>query len=572
MPWKIFEVNDQYCVYKLDANNQRTGKALGCHETQEAAKAQLAALIANVEEGELAEAVTKKMGSRTHVAGDFLVVEDPEKTSTWHLPVKVNGTPDRGLAGAAWAALFNPNGYRGQKYAGPKKTEAKSKLKALYKAQGWETPASETQPTGLQSLYTGFIDETFVEAGVMGSLGDFIQAVRGAFHAMFRPKDDSSYEPWCRDVFKAHPTLGDSVVAEERGKLYMIPYEQTEDGFSFAARADWVEVVLTYVPLNPPAAEMAEVDLTEGHTGSALSILEDNAASDNGTAPLIVEAAIIEPGWGNTRDNNYYGKEMLARDAPVFKGSKMYATDHRPDEKSVRTEVSQILDIPIRFTETGAPVARIGVFDDGFARNVRNREKLGVLGDLHCSILARGTARKGEVEGKKGNIVEAITEAISVDWVTRAGAGGRALQISETEEGSMTEQKTVEEKDKEKATETVLSEDGKGDPPAADPKGSDAAPQPLAEARVKEIVGKSNLPQVSRDRLVGLTWADEAALQKALEAEVDYVKELTKAGQPFAQGGSAAPQQQTMSEEEYGKKYSDILARHGVFVMEVKDA
>jgi len=70
--------------------------------------------------------------------GDYLVVEDKSKPTTWHLQVKVNGKPSHSHMGAAWAALHG--GYRGNKYEGPKKAAAISKLKALYKSEGMPTP------------------------------------------------------------------------------------------------------------------------------------------------------------------------------------------------------------------------------------------------------------------------------------------------------------------------------------------------------------------------------------------------------------------------------------------------
>lgn len=72
---------------------------------------------------------------------DYLIVEDKEIKSTWHLQVKRNGVPDHNLMGAAWAALHG--GYRGNKYEGPKKTEAVRKLKALYKKEKLPLPSSE---------------------------------------------------------------------------------------------------------------------------------------------------------------------------------------------------------------------------------------------------------------------------------------------------------------------------------------------------------------------------------------------------------------------------------------------
>jgi len=72
--------------------------------------------------------------------GDYLVVEDREKKTTWHLQVKENGVPNHRLMGAAWAALHG--GYRGNKYEGPGKQEAISKLTRLYAREGMDTPKS----------------------------------------------------------------------------------------------------------------------------------------------------------------------------------------------------------------------------------------------------------------------------------------------------------------------------------------------------------------------------------------------------------------------------------------------
>lgn len=70
---------------------------------------------------------------------DYLVVEDREKPSTWHLQVKRDGKPDHNLMGGAWAALHG--GYRGNKYQGPKKREALRKLKTLYKKEKMTLPS-----------------------------------------------------------------------------------------------------------------------------------------------------------------------------------------------------------------------------------------------------------------------------------------------------------------------------------------------------------------------------------------------------------------------------------------------
>jgi hypothetical protein len=66
------------------------------------------------------------------------------KDGTGHLPVSdEDGKPNHRLMGAAWAALFNPKGHRGNKYAGPDKEKAKKKLKQLYAQEGLDTPTEK---------------------------------------------------------------------------------------------------------------------------------------------------------------------------------------------------------------------------------------------------------------------------------------------------------------------------------------------------------------------------------------------------------------------------------------------
>lgn len=66
-----------------------------------------------------------------------------------YLPVSgPSGKPDHNLMGAAWAALFSPGGHRGNKYQGPKKEEAKKKLKQLYAREGMDTPAEKMERIG----------------------------------------------------------------------------------------------------------------------------------------------------------------------------------------------------------------------------------------------------------------------------------------------------------------------------------------------------------------------------------------------------------------------------------------
>jgi hypothetical protein len=86
--------------------------------------------------------LTKKEIDGEHPSSHYLVVEDSESPSTWHLRVKgADGEPDHRLMGAAWAALHG--GYRGNKYEGPNKQDAIAKLKRMYAAEGMDTPGEK---------------------------------------------------------------------------------------------------------------------------------------------------------------------------------------------------------------------------------------------------------------------------------------------------------------------------------------------------------------------------------------------------------------------------------------------
>ncbi|GAF88861.1 unnamed protein product, partial [marine sediment metagenome] len=136
----------------------------------------------------------------------------------------------------------------------------------------------------------------------------------------------------------------------------------------------------------PEETETREADLTELDSGAVVGlVLEGTKATDDPRAPLKVYVQIIKPGWGNARDNNYYPAEVLRRDAHVFEGAKMFATDHVGKEKNARSEVSIMEKAPVFFTSEGAPVGLACIFDPDFAEATRNRIASRHLTSLSCS-------------------------------------------------------------------------------------------------------------------------------------------------------------------------------------------
>jgi hypothetical protein len=308
-------------------------------------------------------------------------------------------------------------------------------------------------------------------------------------------------------------------------------------------------------------------NLTESASGSVIELAELEAGAQ-GADPLKLNVAVITPGFGNKQDNHYYPADMLQRDASVFEGVKMYATDHKAEEKSVRTEVSQVLQCPVGFTEEGAPIALVGVFDEDFAANIRNRDALGTLNSLHCSILARGKVKAGEVDGKKANVVEAITSAQSVDWVTQAGAGGHALNLAESESGGsdMSEVENVAEETTETSeVEEVNLAEGEQEQ-ATEQEQEPEAPQMLAESEVQELVEKTNLPEFAKRALMVRQYECETDISAAIAEAISEIKKLTRSGQVFGQGQSEPQGQEPVSEADVQSAMDDIDRRHGLIV------
>lgn len=509
---------------------------------------------------DLQEQKKKTVGGEKFGPDDFLVVEDPETTTTWHLQVKKNGKPDRRLMGAAKAALTSPGGFRGEKYAGPDKPSALRKLKALYKSEGVDFGEADVEENG--DLMMGGTD--LIVAGPT-TFADLI-ARKSA-----RKAADEIYELTYQFQMLANNVMGSADVTDKVAALKALATEYMT----------MVEAAMASVQSGAPVTEeSAAEDLAESDSGQVVSLVE---VADG--PPAVVDVEIIQPGWGNTRDNHFYPADVLARDVAAFKGVKMYATDHKPEQKSVLTEVSTILDI-VGFSERGAPIARVGIHNPEFAADVRNRAKLGVLSELHCSILAKGKARDYADNGRKGKLVESITAVQSVDWVTRAGAGGHAVALVESaSERSANEQPGAEggdpvgvqgqEEIKTEGQETVTEAAQVEAQPITISEAAPVAPvKPVAESApitetllseadvTAELNKRPELHSAIKTRVVASKYHDIAELTTALEREIAYYKQLTGSGAPFAQGTQQGEKPLTAAERDaLGKERFNRIMR-----------
>lgn len=164
-------------------------------------------------------------------------------------------------------------------------------------------------------------------------------------------------------------------------------------------------------------------------TENARTLAEATSGSGGG----VLEVEFITPGWGSS---GYYSREVLEAAAPLFRaGTHMYfdhpsATDsHDRPERSVRDLAAVVSEDASVDPSTGAlrgkvrPLAAYSelLTDEAFAMNV--------------GLSIRGSATdvvRGEAEGREGPIIEGLADIQSIDFVTRAGRGGRVLQVMES--------------------------------------------------------------------------------------------------------------------------------------------
>ena len=240
---------------------------------------------------------------------------------------------------------------------------------------------------------------------------------------------------------------------------------------------------------------------------------------------LHIDIIPIQPGWGNTRDNHYYPRPMLESCAAKFVGAKMYETDHRDEDKSTKTWVSTIVEMK-GFTPDGAPIARVAVHNEDFADRLRRLHNEGILNKMECSILANGSVKPGYKEGDRtGKIVEEISDVISVDWVTRAGAGGQALSLAESEGGT-----NMPDPGETKKEDEIKVDEPKVETPPAEPQvetskeviqETELTPEvkPLTTAEIMAELDKSGLPASTKYELVKEAYKDVAEISAAVEKE-----------------------------------------------------
>ena len=440
------------------------------------------------------------------------------------------------------------------------------------------------------------------------SFENFSTKVYTAFNDLFPVEPGYDRGMYIIRIYYEHPSLGNSVIINvyKENKLYKLSYQIMNNEVEF--NDNWTEVVETYIPVSDQSSteesaqekesdkvEMAETDplkVTIAEYGGggfapldieAVQIAEEQADNDNPRDPIKVKVKLIKPGFGNSRDRHYYPAEVLERDAAKFAGVEMCITDHRESERSEKNKVS-VIDRIVGFDNDGSPIGEVTIYDPDFAEKTRARKKAGKLHTMACSIKGEGMAKPGTVNGQKANVVTELSRIDYVDWVTKAGAGGQAVGVSESDSPKTTETQPVIETDDKPTEKTPVNEAG-DDKPGEDKmdkntQGSTTTETNvddktvkddkvnddvfMEEGAVKEALDATNLPQVSKARLAELKYKDSEALQSAIKKEAEYLKSVTSSGKVFAMGETHSVEKKPMSPEEYKKAGDNILESYGL--------
>ena len=232
MPYVIQKKKDkaEWCIFKEGSDGKPSGESINCHTTHEKALGSMRAMYAN--EGKSFLFLGEEMKATKRPDREFLVVEEDGKQ---HLPVYKDGKLSPRLLGAAHAALTV--GYRGNKYAGPGKEEALTKLKRLYKKAGLKWQESKEGERKTISLFD-------LEQKVRCAVKDKLMEATGA---------DEEYDmPYCPiDVFV------DFAIIKAPAGLYQVPYSIDAETYEVTL-GEPNKVKIEYIPDDTPPEDMGD--------------------------------------------------------------------------------------------------------------------------------------------------------------------------------------------------------------------------------------------------------------------------------------------------------------------------
>ncbi len=239
----------------------------------------------------------------------------------------------------------------------------------------------------------------------------------------------------------------------------------------------------------------------------------------------------------------YYPAEMLKQYGPkVFvKGTPMYLDHMSEAEKAVRPHGS-VMNYAAElaedaYYENDGLYADIEVFEHQIPLIKSLKDKIGI------SIRARGNVTEQIINGQRVPVFQNFTLARSADFVVKAGAGGKIVemveQAMETESEAVSEEQEKENMDQEildalkgiKEAQEQLAEAIANIGTAEVVTVEEAARGDLDALEIAEALATSSLDADGRRRVLDLHRANGKPLAELIEAEEAYVKKAVEAAE-----------------------------------------
>lgn len=350
---------------------------------------------------------------------------------------------------------------------------------------------------------------------------------RSAVQAVLNPKQNSGEvsSAW----IYVDSLWDDAAVYSKGGKYFKVSYSIDDKGNVTLGTPFEVVRKTTFEPVE--SKRWVEVNKKKENivTSSGSVLLEEADAKNSNVFPI----KVIQPGWGSS---GYYGAEMLKRDGPkVFKSGTHCYWDHpsasqetdRP-ERSLR-DLAGVLASDAEWKDKGIHgpglYASAKVFEPYVSAVRELAPHIGV------SIRAAGVADNGEADGESGLIIEEITDAASVDFVTMPGAGGKVLELFESYRKTDVIERNVEmaeiEDLKEANEKLALENDALAAEKQVIEENLQAAEGILAEQKEAAIISKAT---AFVEKLLADSELPEPAQKRMVEKLVS-ARELTKEGE-----------------------------------------
>jgi hypothetical protein len=215
------------------------------------------------------------------------------------------------------------------------------------------------------------------------------------------------------------------VIYSMSGKNFAQKYNKDDDG-DVHLKGNPQEVEHSFTPVKAAKESFSESIAFEVDNAGKTQLLCESFG-DKGE----ITFTVIKPGW--SKNNRYYPADMLKKSAPIFEGAKMFVNHATEKEATARPE-GNLHDWVANVTKVwpeadGTLRATAKVIDPQFKAKLALLGESKMLPTMGVSIRAIGTAKPGEAEGRKGDVVESLTKAASIDFVTFAGAGGQVENL-----------------------------------------------------------------------------------------------------------------------------------------------